>query len=79
MTPAGQNVRNRESVITVDPEVMGGRPVFRGTRIPVDVLFDNLADGMSLDEILDAYPGLRREDAVAAIELACESVKSLAA
>jgi uncharacterized protein (DUF433 family) len=64
------------SVISIDPNVMGGRPVFRGTRIPVDVLFDNLADGMSLDEILDAYPGLRREDAIAALEAACASIKA---
>ncbi len=73
---ARQDVRQRNSVVSVDPEVMGGRPVFSGTRIPVDVLFDNLADGMSLDEILDAYPGLRREDAVAALELARESLKA---
>jgi uncharacterized protein (DUF433 family) len=57
-----------------NPDVMGGRLVFRGTRIPVEVLFENLADGMSLDEILDAYPGLRHEDAVAAIELASDTV-----
>ncbi len=56
------------------PDVMGGRLVFRGTRIPVEVLFENLADGLSLDEILDAYPNLKREDAVAAIEMACETV-----
>jgi len=49
---------------------MGGRRVFRGTRIPVEVLFENLADGLSLDEILDAYPTLNREDALAAIKLA---------
>ena len=65
-----------ELLFTSNPEVMGGRLVFRGTRIPVEVLFDNLADGMSLDEILDAYPTLNRDDAVAAIELACESVKA---
>ena len=65
------------SIVTVDPDVMAGRPVFRGTRIPVDVLFDNLADGLSLDEILDAYPGLRRQDAVDAIVAACEAVTSL--
>jgi uncharacterized protein (DUF433 family) len=53
---------------------MGGRLVFRGTRIPVEVLFENLADGMSLNEILDAYPSLKREDAIAAIELACDTV-----
>ena len=54
-------------LFTSNPGVMGGRLVFRGTRIPVDILFDNLADGMSLDEILDAYPTLNRDDAVAAI------------
>ena len=48
-TPSG------ESLFSSDPDVMGGRLVFRGTRIPVEVLFENLADGMSLDEILDAY------------------------
>jgi uncharacterized protein (DUF433 family) len=66
---------NRENIISSDPEVMGGRPVFRGTRIPVDVLFDNLADSVSLDEILEAYPGLNREDAVAAIAMAGERLK----
>jgi uncharacterized protein (DUF433 family) len=55
---------------------MGGRRVFRGTRIPVEVLFENLPDGLSLDEVLDAYPTLRRDDAVAAIEMACQSVKA---
>jgi len=60
-----------------DPDVMGGRLVFRGTRIPVDVLFENLADGMSLDAILDAYPGLPRESAVAAIELAAAAIEQV--
>jgi uncharacterized protein (DUF433 family) len=64
------------SVLTSDPEVMGGRPVFRGTRIPVDVLFENLADGISLDQILVTYPGLRREDAIAAIMMAKERLKN---
>jgi uncharacterized protein (DUF433 family) len=59
-----------------NPEVMGGKLVFRDTRIPIEVLFENLADGMSLDEILDAYPTLNREDAVATIELACDSVSA---
>ena len=66
------------SVLTSNPEVMGGRPVFRGTRIPVDVLFENLADGVSLDEILETYPGLKREDAVAAILMAKEKLKNCA-
>ncbi len=55
-------------VLSADPAVMGGRTVFAGTRLPVEVLFENLADGMSLDEILDAYPTLTRERAVRALE-----------
>jgi uncharacterized protein (DUF433 family) len=58
------------SLFDTDPEILGGRLVFGGTHIPVEVLFENLADGMSLKEILDAYPGLRRDTAIAAIELA---------
>jgi uncharacterized protein (DUF433 family) len=60
-----------------DPEVMGGRLVFRGTRIPVEILFENLADGMSLDDILDAYPGIPRENAIAAIELAGAAIEQV--
>ena len=59
-----------QPLFTTDPNVMGGRRVFRGIRIPAEVLLENLADGMSLDEILDAYPTLNREDALAAIQLA---------
>lgn len=40
------------SVITKDPNVLGGRPVFRGTRVPVETVFENLADGLSVDEIV---------------------------
>lgn len=57
-----------DDLITSDPEVMGGRRVFRGTRVPVEVLFENLADGLSLDEILDAYGTLDRDDLVSVLE-----------
>ena len=56
-------------LITANPAVMGGRRVFRGTRVPVEVLFENLADGMSLDEILDQYETLNRADLVRVLEL----------
>jgi len=56
------------SVVVRDPEIMGGRPVFRGTRVPVEVLFDNLKDGLSLDEIVEAYPSLSRDDLIACLE-----------
>lgn len=49
-------------IVVSDPEVLGGRSVFRGTRVPIDVLFDNLADGMTIDEILSEYPTLDRGD-----------------
>jgi uncharacterized protein (DUF433 family) len=56
-------------LIVSDPEVMSGQRVFRNTRVPVGILFDNLADGMSLDEILADYSTLRREDVVRVLEL----------
>jgi len=73
---ASSNNPSDTPLFTSDPNVMNGRLVFRGTRIPIEVLFDNLADGMSLNEILDAHPTLKREDAVAAIRMACEQVKT---
>ena len=55
-------------LVTSDPQVMGGAWVFRGTRVPVDSLFDNLADGLSLDEILRQFPTLDRADCAAVLE-----------
>lgn len=60
-----------EPLITRNPDVMSGQAVFRGTRLPVEVLFENLADGLSLGEIISSYPTLSREDAVAVLEDAC--------
>jgi len=54
--------------IEVDPEIMSGAPVFRGTRVPVRSLFEYLEDSMSLDEFLECFPTVRREDAVALLE-----------
>ena len=50
--------------ITVDPEVMRGAPVFAGTRVPVSALLENLGAGVSLDEFLDNFPTVSREQAV---------------
>lgn len=55
------------NLVTSNPEILGGTPVFSGTRVPVAVLFENLADGLTLDEILDSYPTLTRETALAAL------------
>ena len=54
--------------IEVDPEIMSGAPVFRGTRVPVQSLFEYLEDNMSLDEFLDCFPTVRREGAVGVLE-----------
>ena len=59
-----------------DPERLGGRVCFSGTRVPVDALFDNLEAGLSLDEFLEEFEGVTREQAVAVLEFARRSVPS---
>lgn len=61
--------------ITIDPKVCFGRPVIRGTRVWVALIVDNLADGVSEDELLDAYPQLTREDIRAALAFAAEMTR----
>ena len=55
-------------LITIDPEVHSGTPVFRGTRVPVKTLFDHLEAGDSLDVFLDDFPSVSRELAIAVLE-----------
>jgi len=57
-----------ESVIVQDPEILSGQPVFRGTRVPFQALLDYLEGGDTLDEFLEQYPGVTREQAIAALE-----------
>ena len=52
-------------LILIDPEVLGGTPVFKGTRVPVESLFDHLEAGISLDEFLEDFPSVTREQAIA--------------
>jgi uncharacterized protein (DUF433 family) len=59
-----------KTVITRSPEILGGTPVFAGTRVPVRNLIDYLEAGDSLDEFLDAFPSVSRRQAVAALEAA---------
>jgi uncharacterized protein (DUF433 family) len=59
-----------------DPERLGGRVCFRGTRVPVDALFDNLEVGLSLHEFLEEFEGVTREQAVSVLEFARRSVPS---
>ena len=57
-------------VVRCDPAVLGGTPVFAGTRVPIQSLFDYLEGGETLDEFLRQFPSVRRDQAVAALELA---------
>lgn len=57
-----------------DPEILGGTPVFVGTRVPVQSLFDYLEGGESLDDFLRQFPSVKREQAVAALDLARDSL-----
>jgi len=59
-----------KELITMDPEILGGQAVFTGTRVPVESLFDHLAAGVSLDDFLDDFPSVGREQAVALLEAA---------
>ncbi len=61
---------NHESVIHSDPDILGGTPVFIGTRVPVRALLDYLEAGEPLSEFLEDFPTVSREQAVAALQLA---------
>ena len=61
-------MQSSRSVVHSDPEIMGGTPVFRGTRVPVQTLLDYLEAGHSLTEFLDDFPSVTREQAIAVLE-----------
>ncbi len=67
MTQLGQ-------VVHSDPDILGGVPVFAGTGVPVQSLFDYLEGGETLDEFLRQFPSVRREQAIAALDLARDSL-----
>jgi uncharacterized protein (DUF433 family) len=59
---------NASDLITVDPEILGGTPVFRGTRVPVKSLFEYLEDNYSLEEFLECFPSVTRDMACRVLE-----------
>ncbi len=63
--------------ITIDPEIVSGTPVFRGTRVPIDALMNNLEAGLSLDEFLDNFPTVTREQAIKVLEFSKDTLKRL--
>ena len=57
---------SNDNIVVKDPEILGGTPVFRGTRVPFKNLLDYLAGGHTLDDFLDDFPSVTREVAIAA-------------
>jgi len=63
---------NWKDHVAVDPKVLVGKPIIRGTRISVELLMDRLADGWSMEQILESYPRVTRDDVLAAIAFVTE-------
>ncbi len=64
------HVNRSDEVIVKDLDILGGTPVFRGTRVPFQALLDYLEGGETLDEFIDDFPTVSREAAISALELA---------
>jgi len=64
----------KSNVITSDPQIMSGTPVFRGTRVPAQTLIDYLEGGQSIDEFLTGFPTVTRDQVIAFLEEARDRV-----
>jgi uncharacterized protein (DUF433 family) len=64
-----------ESLISSDPKILNGTPVFKGTRVPVRTLFDYLSDGLSLEYFLETFPSVNREQATNVLRLSQERIE----
>ena len=69
---------SKSAVVHSDPNILGGTPVFVGTRVPVQNLIDYLEAGDSLEDFLKSFPSVTREQAIAALELAREALEARA-
>lgn len=67
-----------KSVVSSDPEILSGAPVFRGTRVPVQALIDYIEGGETIDDFLDGFPTVKREQVVAFLREAAARVTSKA-
>lgn len=62
--------------INIDKEILSGNPVFKGTRVPIQTLFDHLEKGISLDEFISDFPSVTKDQAIAVIEIASKILTS---
>ena len=70
------NMFRVKDYINIDKEILSGNPVFKGTRVPIQTLFDHLEKGISLDEFLEDFPTVMKQQAVAVIEIASKLLTS---
>ena len=68
-----------KAAIERDPEKVSGEWVFRGTRVPISALFENLKDGASIDEFLEWFPGVKREQVLAVLDHEMVTLRQLEA
>jgi len=65
---------SQDEIVNSDPEILGGTPVFTGTRVPIRSLFDHLEAGDSIDDFLEGFPSVRRDQVIALLEMSQERV-----
>ena len=56
-------------IINIDPDILSGTPVFDGTRIPVEILFDHLESGLTIDDFLKEYPSIKKSQVIQVLEM----------
>jgi uncharacterized protein (DUF433 family) len=74
MAVARSPLRRAQPRVVTDPKILGGKPVVRGTRIPVELVLAHLAENPQLDDLLAAYPRLTRADVKACLEYAKKAI-----
>lgn len=73
------NAVMKDSVVSISKDVMGGTPVFSGTRVPIQTLFDFLTAGDSIDDFLEGFPTVRRDQVIEFLKQAEAQMEKLAA
>ena len=59
-----------KDILSVDADILGGQPVFSGTRVPIETLFDHIEQGITIDEFLEDFPGVSKRQVLALLEVA---------
>jgi uncharacterized protein (DUF433 family) len=62
-------------LVTSNPAILGGRPVFSGTRVPVSALFEYLTDGLSIDYFIESFPSVSREQAIQVLNVGLQQIE----